>query len=182
MRTTSLMALVAVGVSLVASAPAHAQPLFDHADSIESIVANADLVVIGKLVEFGAGGQADERERHEATIAVEETLKQDIFTVEPHRRLRFHVSRPASALADWKNRSCRLLVATQSFAPSATTVIELAPKKLEVLTADFKLLRDPEALIQTAKETVQRMPAPVKRIHTFGLAVPREGIGGTKWE
>src|SRR5262245_4050829 len=125
MRAAWLKSLVAVGVSLVASVQAHTQPLFGHAESIECTVAKADLVVIGRLVEFGGGEQADEREGREATIAVEETLKQDIFTVEPYRRLRVQVPCPASVLANWKDHSRRLLVAVKQDAPSATTVIDL---------------------------------------------------------
>ena len=72
-------------------------------------------------------------------------------------------------------------MATNEYAPSATTVIELAPDGLEVLTADFTLLRDPEAVVQAARDTVRRMPSNVKRIHTFGMEVPREAVAGSKW-
>ena len=182
MRSAWLKSLVAVGISLVASVRAHAQPLFGHAESIECTIANADLVVIGKLAEFGGGEPADERAGHEATIAVEETLKEDLFTIEPYRRLRVHVLCPESVLATWKDHSRRLLVAVKEDAPSATTVIELARDGSEVLTADLALLRDPEAIIRIAKETVRRMPASTRRIHTFRLTVPREAVAGTKWE
>ena len=107
-------------------------------------------------------------------------MKKD--TVEPYRRLRVHVPHPASVLADWKKRSCRLLVAYDEYAPKATTVIELVKGRLEVLTADITLLRDPEAVIKAARETARRMPAGVKRIHTFRLQVAREIVAGTKWE
>jgi len=87
MRTACLKLIVAAGVCLFASVPTHAQPLISHneTESIESVVANADLVVIGKLLKIGRGTPADERtlnvegrEKHEVTIAVEETLKQCI--------------------------------------------------------------------------------------------------------
>jgi hypothetical protein len=182
MRATWLKSLVAVGVFLIASVQARSQPLFGHAASIESTVANADLVVVGKLVEFGRGEQADEGSGHEATIAVEETLKEDIFTLEPYQRLRVHVRCPASVLANWKDHSHRLLVAVQEDAPNATTVVDLGDKNLELLSADFTLQHDPKAVIRVAKETVRRMPAAVRRIHTFGLEVPRETVAGTKWE
>jgi hypothetical protein len=73
-------------------------------------------------------------------------------------------------------------VAYNEYSPSGTTVIELVPDRLAVLTADFKLLRDPEAVIKSARETARRMPTAVKRIHTFKLRVPREAIPGTEWE
>jgi len=182
MRASWLKPLVAVGVSLVTSVQGYAQPLFGHADSIESTVANADLVVIGTLAELGGGERADEREGHEITVAVEQTLKEDLFSVEPHRRLRVHVRRPAPVLANWRDHSHRLLVAAKVDAPEATAVIDLADKGLEVLPADFALLHDPEAVIRAAKETVRRAPAAVRRVHTVGLAVPRAAVTGTKWE
>jgi hypothetical protein len=182
MRTAWLNSLLVVGVSLVSSGPAHAQPLFGDAESIESTVANSDLVVIGKLTEFGGGKRADETEGHEITIAVEQTLKDNLFSVEPHQRLRVQVRRPAPLLANWKDHSHCLLVAVKEDAPNATTVIDLADKNSVVLTADFTLLHDPEGVIRVAHETVRRMPAAVRRIHTFGLVVPRKVVAGTKWE
>ncbi len=142
------------------------------------MVANADLVFIAKLEKFSDGKPAEGREGHEATIDIEDTVKQDVFTIEPYHRLQVYIPRPASVLADWQKRSCRLLVAYNEYSPNETTVIELVPGGLEVLTADFKLLRDPDAVIKSARETARHMPAAVKRIHTFGLKVPREAIPG----
>jgi len=161
--------------------------LIPHAQSIESTVANADLVFIAKLVKFGDGERADVeradgRQVYWATIAIEETLKKDLFQIEPYERLSIYVPGPASALADWTKRSCRLLVALASDAPKATQVIELAEGKLEVFKADLTLLRKPDAVIQAAREAARRTPPGVKRIHTFGLKVPRELCAGTQWE
>ena len=72
--------------------------------------------------------------------------------------------------------------AYNEYAPKAPTVIELAPGKMEVMTADLRLLRDPEAVIRAARETARRMPVGVKRIHTHRLKVPRKVVAGTKWE
>jgi hypothetical protein len=182
MRTALSKSLIVFGVCLVASVPAHAQPLFPRAQSIESMVANADLVFIAKLVKFGEGKRAEGREVHEATIAVEEALKKDLFRIEPYDRLSLDVPGPAAVLADWTKRSCRLLVAHDSDAPKATQVIELADGKLEVWKSDLTLLRKPDAVIRAARETARRMPAGVRRIHTFGLKVPRELCAGTQWE
>ncbi len=176
MRTSAWTSLVALGVSLVLSVRADAQPLFSHAESIEWTVANADRVVVGKIVGFGGGEGADEGEGIEATLAVEETLKG-----EHRQRLRVWLSRPASVLEGWKDRSRRLLVAVVGEEDSsAATVIELADEGLEVLTADFTLLRDPDEVIRVAKETVRRMPG-VRRILGFALMVPNEAVAGTQW-
>jgi len=177
MRPPWSKSLVAAGLALLVSVRAYAQPLFGHAESIECTVINSDLVVVGRLVAFGGGGQADGREGHEATIAVEDILKG-----ERHRRLRVHLSHPASVLARWEEQSRRLLVAAKEDAPDSATAIDLGDETLEVLRADFTLLRDPEGVIRGAREAVRRMPAAVRRIHTFGLEVPREAIAGTRWE
>jgi hypothetical protein len=150
--------------------------LFGGAESIECTVANSEIVVVGKLVEFSGTEQADERGGRAATIAVEETLKGE------HRdRLRVRLFHPAPALAGWKDRSSRLLLAARGDPPAETTVVGLADKELQVLTADFTLLRKPEEVVRVAKETVRRLPG-VKRIGTFRLVVPRKAIAGTRWE
>jgi hypothetical protein len=174
--------LMSVGFCLANSAEVHAQPLFGSVESIESTVANADLVLVGKIVEVGPE-QKDSSKGHEVVLAVEQTLKQDIFQTEPFRRLRLVVHLPKSVLAKWKDRSTRLLmIVTTELPADSTTVIDLTPDSLQVLTADFRLLRDPKAVIEAARETVRRMPVAVKRIHTFGLVVPREVVVGTEWE
>jgi hypothetical protein len=77
-----------------------------------------------------------------------------------------------------------LLVAIKDDAPEpdSVTVLDLSPGSLEVLTADFRLLRDPEAVLRAARDAVRRPPAPVKRLHTFRMMVPRPIIAGTRWE
>jgi hypothetical protein len=187
MRTAWSKSLIGFGVCLAASVQAHAQPLIPHAHSIESTVANADLVFIAKLVKFEGGERADVeradgRQVHWATIAIEATLKKDIGRNEPYERLSLYVPGPASVLVDWTKRSSRLLVALDSDAPKATKVIGLVEGKVEVFKADLTLLRNPDDVIRAAKEAARRMPVGVKRIHTFKLKVPRELCAGTQWE
>jgi hypothetical protein len=169
-------------VWVFAAAQSTAQPLFPAAKSIETLVANADLVVVGKLVELRADDKTAESRGHEIVLAVEETLKQDLYTIDPYERLGMRVSKPLADVQDWKRRGSLLLVAHDEYAPNASTVIELATGRLEVLTADFTLLLDADAVLRIARETVQHTPAAIKRIHTFALAVPREVVVGTKWE
>lgn len=173
MRPICSKSFVAVCVLLFVSAQVKAQPLFGNAESIECTVANSEIVVLGKLVEFGAKEQADERGGAPATIAVEKTLKGE------HRdRLRVRLFDRAPAIASWKGR---LLLGAQGNPLTETGVIDLADKDLQVLTADFVPLRRPEEVLQAANETVRRMPG-VTRIETFRLVVPRDAIVGTRWE
>jgi hypothetical protein len=182
MTTAPLRSFVAVAVSVFAAVEAHAQPLFPDARSIETIVANADLVVVGKPVKIAANEPLAQRSGHEIVLEVKETLKQDLFTIDPYERLGVRVSNPLAEIDDWQRRGNLLLVAHDDCDPDASTVIELAAEGCEVLTADFTLLRDGKDVLQAAKESVRRMPPAIKRIHTFKLAVPREVVAGTKWE
>jgi hypothetical protein len=181
MSSVALKWVIGFGISLIASVQAYAQPLSPKTESIESMVANSDHVFIATLVKFRRADGNDPN-THEATIAIEETVKQELFRDEPYRGLSLTIIRPASVLAGWKERSSRLLVATKEHAPEETAVIELVPDKLEVMTADVKLLREPEAVIRAARAAVTRLPANIKRVHTFDLEVPREVVAGTNWE
>ena len=174
MRPGCLESVVAGGVLLLVSVQASAQPLFSHAVSIECTVINADIVVVGKLVEFSG----EREDGWTATIAVEETLKGEH---RPLRRLRLG-HHPASVLAKWKDQMSQLLLAAKERSPAAGSarVIDLASEELAVLTVDFTLLRKADAVVRMAKEAARRMPG-VTRISTFDLTVPRETVAGTKW-
>ena len=126
MTTASWRSLVAAAVSVFAADQSHAQPQSTAARSIETTVANADLVVVGKLVEIRADEETTERRGHEIVLAVEETLKQDLFTIDPYERLAVRVWQPPAKVQGWKLRGNRLLVALDDCAPHGT-VIELAP-------------------------------------------------------
>lgn len=184
MDPIGLKSLIVVGLSLLLGGVAHAQPGPAHAESLECRIANADLVLVAKLVDFGGEQQADDRQFHECTIDIEETLKQDLFDDEPDRPSRvslpFYYSR--TVLTHWQEHSIRLLVTVNEDDVSATRVLALTDDPLEILTADFQLLRDPEAVIQVAKQTVSRFPAAIRRVHTFRVAVPSKVLVGTKWE
>ena len=89
---------------------------------------------------------------------------------------------PAEDLEDWQKRRARLLILYDDYHPDACNVIELVPGKMEIMTADFKLLRNPEQVIKAARETVLRMPLAIKRINTVRLSVPRKIVEETEWE
>jgi hypothetical protein len=176
MKLCWFASIAAIGASVLLSDQAFAQPLFDCVDSIERTVANSDIVLVGKLVKFGEE-QARGEQGRQATITVEESLKvpfHESYDEGISVRLRY----PESVLADWKDHSRRLLVAIGEQSPRAT-VIDLTPENLEVLTEDFKILRDPADVIQIVKETVERMPPAIKRIHTFKLLVPHDVFAKT---
>jgi len=174
--------IVVFAAVLLASVAAKAQPIGSGARSIDATVANADLVVVAKIEKVGDEKRVNGREVCTATIAIQETLKKNLFQDEPYRRMQAEMPFSAVVLVDWQERSCSLLIAYDEQAPHASTVINLSDEKLKVLTADLKLLRDPAAVIKAAKEALRLTPATIKRIHVFGLDVPRAVRAGTSWE
>ena len=74
-RSLWLNALVACCCLPVLSGQVVAQPLFAHAESVESIAANSDIVVLGTVVDFGDAKLVDGFGRCPVTIWVTETLK-----------------------------------------------------------------------------------------------------------
>jgi hypothetical protein len=146
MRHNWRLMLVVFWISLVSAVKFQAQPIFGHAESIEYVVANADVVVIGKLTEVGDTKEILGRDWRNVTIAVKETLKGDTW-----KPLRVHVPNPESVLSKWKDGSHQLLVAIQHDDSPTGTVIDLTDEKLEVVTAELKFLRKPEDVIRIAK-------------------------------
>ncbi|MGC1273191.1 MAG: hypothetical protein WBC44_05750 [Planctomycetaceae bacterium] len=182
MRTVSWNSLIALGVSLLVPVSVQAQPLFPRANSIEATVANADLVLIGTVEKFKEQPSEDGGVKlFDATIVVEEELKQPVFE-DGYTKVSIAIPRPEADLARWKEQQSRLMLALDYDRPGTTTVIELERDRLNTLSADFTLLREPDEAIRIARDTVQRTPAGVKRVHTFGLRAPREVIAGTEWE
>lgn len=174
MRSSWLAPLAALGVSL--AAPARAQPVFGHAESLEATVANADLVVVGTLrspVDGGPPGSLG------AAIDVEEVLK--ARPGEHYERLGFSLPASAKDLTRGSDRPRRLLLAMQDGAMEPAAILVLERGGLEVLAADFTLLRDPADVIRIARETARRMPPGVKRVHTVDIEVPRPSVAGTRW-
>ncbi|MFN3151345.1 hypothetical protein [Bremerella sp.] len=181
MRIVSWMLLCLLAAFSLHSGQACAQPLVDQADSIESTVLNAGLVLVAKLIKIGEGKQVDGRDVYNTVIEVEQNLKREIFNDTPYDKVQADITRDLSVLNDWKERSCRLLVLYYDFQPYETKVIELAPGEMEVWKADLTLLREPSAVIDAAKEALRTTSPAIRRIHTFGLHVPRERIEQTQW-
>lgn len=181
MRSAGWNGIIGFGICFIASVHAHAQPLIPRVQSIESAVANADLVFVATLDDVRPAEGRDGG-LYRVTIHIKETLKQELFADEPYRKLGLDLPGRASVLADWKKRSSRLLIAYDGLAPQQTTVIELVPDKTEAMSADLKLVRDPDAVVRLARKAVNRLGANIKRVHTFALQVPCDVIAGTSWE
>jgi len=157
------------------------QPLCARTSAIETTVINSEYVFIAKLVDVRPKDADDERNGYQVDIAIEETIEAELFRDEPYRGLNVYLPYRVSILRGLKERSNRLLVAVSRGNDDESVAIELDPETLEVMTADVKLLRDPEAMIHAIRIAVRRLPANVQRVHTFELIVPREVVAKTRW-
>jgi hypothetical protein len=157
-------------VALIATARAPAQPLFLHDVSLECTVTNADTVIVGVVEEVVKGPEFTG-----VTIAVEETLKGE-------HRDRVQVNLPAAmASRSRTDSSARVLVALRADAATGASLIDLAGRGPEVLTADFRVLKQPDDLVHAARAAIRQMPG-VRRVETFPRVVPFRVVAGTRWE
>lgn len=173
-----------LGVITVSPVPAFAQPLIDVVPSIDSLVINADYVYVGKIIKVRDEPIPGGSNMPGFSFEVEEYLKtpmKEELTPQIKRRAMF-VTPPTAKYKDWMNRSSRLLIISDVSSPYQPVVIELAPNKPDIFTADFKLLHDPDEIIKAAKDAIERTPSNVRRVYTHSLMVPRDKYKGTRWE
>ncbi len=97
------------------------------------------------------------------------------------KKMGLFVELPTTTFKEFQERSSRLLIALNDHDQFSPTLIELEPDKTEVFRADFTLLRDPEKVLETVRETVDSMPANVRQVHTFRMTVPQEALAETKF-
>ena len=158
---------------------ATAQPLVYTAESLESLVINADRVWVARII-----GVRDEpipggSKMPGITIAIEETLKYPLFE-QPHEKMGLFVEHPTTGFKEFEERLSRLLIAHSDHDRFSPKLIELAPGKTEVFMADFTILHKPDTVVQAAREIISRVPPNVRQLHTFRLMIPREVLVETK--
>ncbi|WP_425395605.1 hypothetical protein [Aeoliella sp.] len=179
MCNTRRLPVVVVGFLLFAVGRATAQPLGFTTESLESLVINADRVLVAKIVEVRDDPIPGGSKRPRITIEIEETLKYPLFE-ERHDKLGLFVEHPTTGFKEFEERSSRLLVAHRDDEPFSPRLIELAPGKTEVFLSDFTLLHEPEAVVEAAREIIRRAPTNVRQLHTFRLVIPQETLAETK--
>jgi hypothetical protein len=164
--------------------PTLAQPLIDSVASIDSLVINADYVYVGRIIKVRDEPIPGGSEMPGFTFEVDEYLKvptEEDLTPEIAKRGMF-VSPPTAKYKDWMDRSCRLLIILNDSSSHSPTVIELAPNTAGVFTAEFRLLHDPDEILQAAKDVIERTPSNIRRLCTLRLMLPQEVYKGTRWE
>jgi hypothetical protein len=180
-RSANRQLSLVFGVLLMFPAGAFAQPLSARTDAVETTVINSEYVFVAKIVAVHPEEAGDGSYGRDVDIAIEETIKAELFRDEPYTGLNVFLPYRAALLQGLMDRSHRLLVAVSGNNKDENVAIELDPETLEVMTADLTLLRDPEAVLQAARAAVHRLPANVARVHTFERIVPREVVADTRW-
>jgi hypothetical protein len=179
--TRPILTLSSAILSLTVVPLAVAQPIIAGTNAIETTVINADYVFVAKIIDFRAPQPGDDRGQMEAIIEIQETIKAEQFRDEPYDKLNINLPHRAEQIQAWKIGAHPMLIALTSFQDEQNTAIELDPESLEVMTADLQLLRDPEAVLQAARAAVHRLPANVRRVHTFRIIAPKELAALTRW-
>ena len=164
--------------------PAFAQPVPSQVVSLDVQVINADYVCVGKIIKVRDQPIPNMTKMTGLTLEVEECLKLPVEETHDsqEKQRELLIDSPAAKYKDWMKRSSPLLVIFNKSSPQEPTVIELAPEKAEVITADFRLLRDPKQIVAAAKNAIERTPKNVKRLHTHRMTLPVDIKQGTRWE
>ena len=186
MFSVRLHCFSAAALLLAVSMPtAQAQPSFYRAMSVEAMVLNSEVVLVGKLVDV-----SKEEKFNEATIAVEDTLRGK-HQARQHVRFPDNIWQLGVGAYDVKDLrklqvdAPRLLVAMRGEPAQVCGLIYLTEQNLAeqnmrtggadaVYKADLTTLQKPADLLRVAKETLRSSPG-VKRIDTFPLTVPIKG-------
>lgn len=184
MMVTSMRLLVFLCLLWLTMNPAFAQPLIDKVQSIDCQVINADYVYVAKIIKVRDEPIPGGSEMPGFTFEVEEALKTPAGeSIDPlFRKRAMFVTAPTTKYKDWMNRSSRLLIISSSMNDYRPTVIELTSPKAVAFTADLKVLKDPEAIIQAAKDAIARTPKNVSRLHTHSITLAPKTYQGTPWE
>lgn len=161
-RMTPVPARVLLTLALLAAClgRAGAQPGPPTVVSVDAAVLNAECVFVGRIERLLTEGSTTSA----ANVAakVETRLKGEVSDV-----TQTLIAAPESSLADWRARGSRLL-----FIHGAQP-IDLSASNLMVFTAQSAVLRQPEQVIQAARDAIRQHPG-VTRIKTCLRPIPPE--------
>lgn len=166
--------LLAICALSLAAMPLRGQPTFGTVESVETMVANASHVVVGRVTRIDSVGDIPGLRGWPGVLTVDETLKGNRAQQLP---LAFPVS--GSTLARWRQHGTRLLVAIPRDTAAPNVVIDLGVDNLAVMTADFVVLRDSASVIRTVRDATRQLPAGGDHLDSFRRTIPDTLIEGT---
>jgi hypothetical protein len=179
----STAALLAAIFILGAPLTVHAQ--YPQSLSIDYIVAKADQVIIGRVVNVGdTTPDKDGRRGGAIVLSVEKTLKGNevrgsldllVANWDSYYSGEFY-----AATSDSQINSHRLLVALRHDPKDRTRIaaIDLDSASLEIVRADMVVLKTSAEVIRAAEDEVRRVPPGDNRIDVFELRGPTYEING----
>jgi hypothetical protein len=155
----------------VLAAAISAQPGPTYVPCLDTMALNSPIVFTGEIVEIC--GSVRCAATNNVVVRVDQHLKGDVSGT---TQAAIDVSAPM--LAEWKARGSRLLIFEDlpaAIGLNAVTgiAIDLSDPQLEILTADMRILRYPEQVVQAAQDAIARHPG-VYRISVFARRVPTE--------
>jgi hypothetical protein len=183
MRPFLLNAVIAGCLAHVAGVPLHAQ--YPQSLSVDSIVANANQVVVGRILNTGVTTQDGEgRRAGTIVLAVEKTLKGDQVRGPLDLPIAnfgsFYKGEFYPATSDPLPYSHRLLVALRNDAasPARITAIDLDAASLAVMSADLVVLKTSVEVIRAAEDEIRRWLAGARRVDFFEWPAPGYNVKG----
>src|ERR1700678_2493490 len=132
---------------------------------VETLAINARYVFVGTIVEILDPGRNGANTN--VVVNVEKILKGELSY---KTQARIDVSE--TILVEWKKQASRLLI-FNGVAGDLERAIDLSDPDVKVLTADLKVLRNPDQIIKAAQKAIERHPG-VYGIDTFARTVPGE--------
>ena len=178
------------GLIAIVWMPAHAfaQPLVGQVESIECLVVNSELVLVGRIVKIDPPSSTDEEtenpnwQKINTVFEVAQTLKLEAYNDVPYTRVQIRFQYPRAQLQEWMAESARLLITVDVYGSAASKVIELAEGRSQVMSSEMRLVRDPNEVVRIAEDYLAHAPRNVKQLHTFRRRVPRELVSETSWD
>jgi hypothetical protein len=158
----------------VVAAPASAQMAIVPPPPVQSLdvpMMSAATVVTGWVADFEPNPQ--DARAWITTVAVTETLRGDRRA---QLTVRFSADRPTMEAR--QRTSALLLIAVPADGSFRPTVIDLSDRELAVMTADLRLLRTPDEVLQAARAIVARTTNP-RKPQAFGVPVQATRLEGT---
>lgn len=175
MTRSQRVAMVAVLAVLLAQVMpgVSAQPMFRNVESIETMVSNADVIVVAHLSRFDL---PQGRHGFPSDVVVDETLKG-----KPAAQFTVEIPDVERRLSGWRDAGTPLLISIPRDSSRSATVMDLTASDLAALTADLKVLRSRQAITRAVREAVRRGPSEgTLPSQAFAIPVPYDLVAGTR--
>jgi hypothetical protein len=169
MRFSSLKTILAAFIVSLSALPLCAQ-MYPVAESLDSLVARADQIVIGRIIEVGVATRDPKSDtRQTIVVSVQETLKGDhvqrlpLDLIGNQSMHQFPTKLPSSGSED---RLLFIVRRNQQGSPYVNA-INLTVVEFPVVTADLTVISKPSDIEQATKDDVRRFPAKPKAGENF---------------